>query len=112
MQLQPRSYTEKFQNIPAVAYLGPRYRLFQPMKRAFLYTLSALAILTSASSCVREYTCQCTITYTGQPGLPEPVHREYPLRDTKGNARDLCKGNSQKPKQQGGITTEEVCDLY
>ncbi len=82
------------------------------MKRASFYTLSALTILLSFSSCVREYTCQCTIKYTGQAGLPPDVRREYPIRDTKGQARDLCQGNSQKPKEQGGITTEEVCDLY
>lgn len=82
------------------------------MKRAFLCTFSVLTVLISLSSCVREYTCQCTIKYSGQAGLPQDVHREYPIRDTKGNARDLCKGNSQKPTEKGGITTEETCDLY
>lgn len=82
------------------------------MKRAFLNSFAVLTVLISLSSCVREYTCQCTIKYSGQAGLPKDVFREYPIRDTKGNARDLCQGNSQKPKEKGGITTEEICDLY
>lgn len=82
------------------------------MKRIFTRTLPALLILLTASSCVREYTCQCVITYTGKPGLPDTVQRNYPLRDTKDKARDICKGNSQAAKENNGITTTETCDLY
>ena len=77
-----------------------------------LLPVALLAVaLPALSSCTREYVCQCTIVYTGQPGLPDTVHREYPLRDTKSKARDLCQGNSYE-STTGGITTKESCDLY
>lgn len=80
------------------------------MKRLAVPLLLFFAV--TATSCVREYTCQCQIKYTGQPGLPDSLVQEYPVRDTKEKARDLCKGNSQEPTTQGGITTTETCDLY
>jgi hypothetical protein len=80
------------------------------MKRLAVPLLLLLSL--GATSCVREYTCQCQIKYTGQPGLPDSTMKEYPIRDTKEKARDLCKGNSQEASTTGGITTVETCDLY
>ncbi|RYD50971.1 MAG: hypothetical protein EOP52_11215 [Sphingobacteriales bacterium] len=81
------------------------------MKR-FTFPLFASFLLLSATSCVREYTCQCTIKYTGQAGLPDSSRREYPIRDARSKARDICQGNSVAPTTSGGITTTETCDLY
>jgi hypothetical protein len=72
----------------------------------------AFFVLIGFSSCVREYTCQCVIKYSGQPGLPDSVIKEYSIRDTKKKAKSLCQGNSTAPVTNGGITTEEVCDLF
>lgn len=84
------------------------------MKRFILpvVTLLFLSIFCIAfSSCTREYTCQCTITYTGQPGLPEPDMREYKVKDTKKNAVSKCEGNSET-SEINGITTVEDCKLW
>ncbi len=80
------------------------------MKRLAVPLLLLLTV--GAASCTREYTCQCQIKYTGQPGLPDSTIKEYPIRDTKEKARDLCKGNSQEATTTSGITTTEICDLY
>ena len=63
------------------------------------------------SSCVRSYVCQCQIKYTGQPGLPDTLIRQYDIKDTKKNAQSACQANS-KTFDNNGIHTEETCDLY
>lgn len=73
--------------------------------------LAATALTLLFSSCVREYTCQCWIKYNGQPGLPDSVLKEYPIRDTKKKAESLCQQNSTS-SDKNGIHTEESCDLY
>lgn len=78
---------------------------------SFLTAAAALFILLSAPSCTREYTCQCKMTSTGQPGLPEPSVRDYPITDTKKNAQNACKAKSGT-YNSGGITTVEECDLF
>lgn len=84
------------------------------MKKYFtsiLFALSAFVLVLSASSCTREYTCQCKMTYTGSPGLPQGQVREYPITDTKKNAQNACRGAS-KTYSSGGIQTTEDCDLF
>ena len=76
-----------------------------------LLLAAAFVILTGFSSCVREYTCQCTVTYTGQPGLPDSSLQEYPIKDTKKNAKSLCEANSYT-STESGITVTEKCELY
>jgi hypothetical protein len=71
----------------------------------------ALFILTSFSSCVHEYICQCTISYSGQAGLPDTVVHEYKISDTKKKARATCKSNSYNTDRDG-IHADESCDLY
>lgn len=73
--------------------------------------LAATAVTLLFSSCVREYTCQCWIKYSGQPGLPDSVLREYPLRDTKKKAESLCQQNSTT-SDKNGIHTVETCELF
>lgn len=65
----------------------------------------------SLNSCVRDYTCKCTMTYTGQVGLPESQVREYPIKNTKKEAANKCQTNS-KVYQDGPITTYEECALW
>ncbi len=80
--------------------------------RAALLPL-ALLVIVGTQSCVREYQCRCWVKYTGQPGLPDSVRRDYTIRDTKDKARDLCTANSFDAKDtRSNITTKETCDLY
>ncbi len=63
------------------------------------------------SSCVKEYTCKCDISYSGKPGLPESFSREYQIKNTNTEAKNLCRGASATVTEMG-ITTTEECDLY
>ena len=73
--------------------------------------LAVAGITLFCTSCVREYTCQCQIVYTGQPGLPDTLVREYPIKDTKKNAESTCTSNSFT-SENNGIHTEESCELF
>lgn len=73
---------------------------------ALLFTLSF-----SLTSCVKEYTCQCKITYSGKPGLPESHIREYEVSNTLKKADQECR-NRSKIYTEDGITTTEECELY
>lgn len=77
---------------------------------SFLLVFSVLALVLGAS-CTRKYTCQCTMTYTGKPGLPQGETREYSITDTKKNAQNSCRANS-RTYDDGGIHTVENCDLF
>lgn len=76
-----------------------------------LFLAAGLFLITVASSCTRDYICQCTIKYSGQPGLPDSLIREYPIKDTKKNAKSTCEGNSGTYDTEG-IRAEEDCRLY
>ena len=73
--------------------------------------LAAVAVTVAFSACTREYTCQCKISYSGQPGLPADSTLSYPVRDTKSKAKSICEGNSTTA-DQNGIHTVEACSLY
>ena len=75
-----------------------------------LLLLGGITVL-GGTSCVRDYTCQCDIKYTGQPGLPDSLTKEYPIRDTKSKAKSLCEANSSSA-DANGIHTEEKCHLF
>jgi hypothetical protein len=75
--------------------------------------LGAAAIAVTFSSCVQDFTCQCKIKYSGQPGLPDSTIREYSIRDKKDKAKSLCEQNSlHTSDQQTGIKTDEDCKLF
>lgn len=75
--------------------------------------LAATLLVFACSSCVHEYTCQCKIKYSGQPGLPDSTIREYSIRDTKDKAKAACEQNSsQSTDQTTHITTNEDCKLF
>ena len=71
----------------------------------------AMFITIGFSSCVREYICQCTISYSGQAGLPDSTVNKYAVSDTKKKAQSKCEGNS-KTFEKDGITAKENCKLY
>jgi hypothetical protein len=76
-----------------------------------LILFAALFTMTAFSSCTKEFICQCTIEYSGQPGLPDPVVKEYPITDKKKDAEAACEGNSGTYRS-GEIETKETCELF
>lgn len=81
----------------------------QPLR--FFIPVAIFTLACIFSSCTREYTCQCTITYSGYPGLPEPVVKEYSITDTKKDAESKCQDNSDS-SVTNGIKTVEDCKLW
>ncbi len=83
------------------------------LRSTLLLGAAALFVTCFTSSCVQEYTCQCKINYINQPGLPPSKVREYPIRDTKDNAKSLCEQNSvHTTDKTTGIQTDEDCGLF
>lgn len=76
-------------------------------------TILALCFVTMTlmSSCVHDYICQCTVSYSGAPGLPDTTTKEYNISDTKKKAKKTCEDNSTI-YDKDGIHTEENCHLY
>jgi hypothetical protein len=82
------------------------------MKLRFpLFLATAFIITMGISSCTKDYICQCTIKYSGQPGLPDSVVKEYPIKDKKKDAKSVCEANSGTYRN-GEILTQETCTLY
>lgn len=80
-------------------------------RRTASVLLPVLTVALLAGSCTQDYICQCTIRYSGKPGLPDSSVREYNIRDKKETARTLCADNSFT-LDSAGIKTEETCVLY
>jgi hypothetical protein len=81
------------------------------MKFSSFLLFVAIAGIMVMSSCVKNYTCQCTISYSGTPGLPDTVTQQYSISDTKSGATSKCKGNSGT-YSNNGIATVESCVIY
>lgn len=85
--------------------------MFNKFTKAVLSVTTAAIILTSFSSCYRTYTCQCEISYTGKPGLPETFTKDYEIQDAKKTAKSTCEASSKTTVTEGIITTER-CYIY
>ncbi len=81
------------------------------MKKATIAVIALSVSLFATTSCNKKYTCRCTLNYTGMPGIPDSVVKEYEITDTKSAAEDKCKKESGT-YVNNGITTTESCDLY
>jgi len=80
------------------------------MKKLALLLMAAVALFTV--SCTREFTCQCTVKYTGNhPGLPDSSMHEFAIKDAKKQAIKKCEANSLTVTEQD-ITMDEKCRLY
>lgn len=79
--------------------------------RLFPVLIIAFFCIVATSSCVKKYTCQCVIKYSGVPGLPDSAIQEYDITDKKSNAESACKAESYT-HDANGIHTEETCKLY
>ena len=79
--------------------------------RPSLLLAMVLVVMIGMSSCVHKFTCQCSTTYSGQPGLPDSVVQSYDIKDTKDKAQTECQAAS-KTFDNGGIHTVQRCALY
>lgn len=79
--------------------------------RSGLLTGFALLLIVGASSCTKDFICQCEIAYSGRPGLPDTLYNEYKLTDTKKGAQKICEAGSSESVDEG-IKTVETCKLY
>ncbi len=79
--------------------------------RLSIILVMAFAGIISMSSCVKKYTCQCVVKYSGIPGLPDSTMQEYDITDSKSGADSKCKGESYS-HDANGIHTQETCQLY
>ena len=70
----------------------------------------------SMSSCIKNYTCQCSIVYSGYPGLPDSTTTSYEIKDSKSNAKSKCSAQSgtytNTDNNGTQIQTVETCALY
>jgi hypothetical protein len=73
--------------------------------------IGALLIMLTMNSCIHDYTCECVITYSGQPGLPDTLTRDYSISDKKKDAEKTCEQNSTT-SDKDGVHTVEDCHLY
>jgi len=79
--------------------------------RSILMFSAAALVITAGTSCTQEYTCHCSIKYSGQPGLPDSTSRNYSIRDKKANAKSLCESHSTHT-EVNGVKTDEDCTLF
>jgi hypothetical protein len=79
--------------------------------RGFVLLLLAISGTLLLNSCTKKYTCQCSIKYSGMPGLPDSTVNEYEIINSKANAEKICKDASFE-KEQNGIKVVETCKLY
>ena len=68
-------------------------------------------LMTTMTSCVHDYICQCKISYSGAPGLPDTLIKEYNVSDVKKKAKKTCEENSTT-SEKDGIKSVEDCHLY
>lgn len=80
--------------------------------RPYLLVLALLVTCSfSMMSCVKNYTCQCVIKYSGYPGLPDSTINTYTITNDKTDAQSKCKSESGTYSNPP-ITTVETCILY
>lgn len=79
--------------------------------RPGLFIALVSVFLLTFTSCVKDYICECEISYSGKPNLPDTVINRYEITDSKKNAETLCRDNSGE-YENDGIKTIEDCELY
>lgn len=79
--------------------------------RSGLLTGLVLLLIVGASSCTKDFICQCEIAYSGAPNLPDTLVNEYKLTNTQKKAQQICEEGSSESESEG-IKTVETCKLY
>ncbi len=80
------------------------------MKKLFI-ALGVLAMI-GATSCKKEYTCECTATVTDDAGNKAESKTTSTIKDSKKKAKDSCESGSKAKVTDGmGNTSETKCVL-
>ena len=64
------------------------------MKNSILLAGALLLVLTSMVSCKKEYTCQCSKTYTSGSGSSTQNYSIYTYKDSRLRAEERCNDNT------------------
>ncbi len=75
------------------------------MKKTIL--LAGVVLLAAASmvSCKKDYTCQCSKTYTSGSGTTTQKYSVYTYKDSRKRANDRCNANDTQGTDLGGNYT-------
>ena len=79
-------------------------------RTSFLLLAMVVACSFSMTSCIKNYTCRCTIKYSGYPGLPDSVVNEYTISNSKAEAKNKC--DKESGNYNNNISSVETCVLY
>jgi len=72
------------------------------MKKAILTTAVLLMVGTSLVSCKKDYTCNCSKTYTTGTGLTTSDYSVYTYDDTRNRAENRCNDNTSTGADKDG----------
>ena len=72
------------------------------MKNAILFAGALLFMGTTMMSCKKNYTCQCSKTYTTGSGSSTQNSSVYTYDDTRKRAEDRCNANTTSGTDLGG----------
>ncbi|MDI1354077.1 MAG: hypothetical protein PSX36_04120 [bacterium] len=68
------------------------------MKKAIVLIGASIVISISASSCKKDYRCECTKTYTSGTGSTTTNYSAFTYKDNLKRATDRCKANDDSGK--------------
>ncbi len=72
------------------------------MKNTILLTGALLLMGASMVSCKKDYTCQCSKTYTSGSGSSTQNYSVYTYKDSHKRANDRCNANASQGTDLGG----------
>lgn len=72
------------------------------MKNTILLVGALLFAATSMVSCKKDYTCQCSKTYTSGSGTTTQNYSIYTYKDNRKRAEDRCNDNTATGTDLGG----------
>jgi hypothetical protein len=64
------------------------------MKTPILLAVVVLSIVTTMTSCKKDYVCKCSKTYTGNSSTVTSDYSQYTYKDTRKKAEDRCNANA------------------
>lgn len=72
------------------------------MKKTILSAGVLITLLTSMSSCKKDYVCECTKTYTSNSLTVTKDYSVYTYKDTRNRAEKRCNDNTSTGTDLGG----------
>ncbi|HET6243456.1 MAG: hypothetical protein H0V01_00010 [Bacteroidetes bacterium] len=64
------------------------------MKNPLLFASALALVVTSMVSCKKEYTCECSKTYTSGSGTTTKDYSVYTYKENRVRAEERCNANS------------------